>query len=141
MRSGTGIAFDFRPSRGIAAAYVAVSLAAVAAPWQSAVPTSARIALSIATCVFGFVSLRNFLTTAIRRIAYRASGWTLVDSDGTECPVELASHARVGGWIALTFRDSARRVFRVALGPDNLDPDTRRRLIVMLSRAEVVQRG
>jgi len=141
MKSAPSIAFDFRPSRVIAAAVVAVSLAAALAPWQCRLPTIAEIALSIAVCVVALTSLRNFRNGPVRKIAYRAAGWTMVDAGEIERPVELSAHLRIGSWIALTLRDADRRVFRAWLGPDNLDPDTRRRLIVLLSRAEVAQTG
>src|SRR5215467_6809428 len=134
MRSAPSIAFEFRSSRAIAAATAAVSLAAAIAPWQSALPVAARIALSATVGVACVTSLRRFLDSAVLKIAYRASGWTLVDRNETEHLVELTSHTRIGPWIALTFRDSARRAFRVVLGPDNLEPETRRRLVVLLSR-------
>jgi hypothetical protein len=41
----------------------------------------------------------------------------------------------------LDFRSDARRRFRALVGPGNADAETRRRLILLLSRAEVVQTG
>jgi hypothetical protein len=141
MRSAHSIAFDFRPSRSVGAATVAVSLAAAVAPWQSALPASARIVLSLSVGLAGAISLRRFYGMPIRRIAYRALGWMLIDENATEHLVELVAHVRIGPWLALTFRDSGSRMLRALLGPDNLDPETRRRLAVLLSRGEVVQSG
>ena len=53
----------------------------------------------------------------------------------------LVAHVRLGSWVVLDFRGTGRRRFRAVLGPDNIDADTRRRLILLLSRAEVAQAG
>ena len=93
----------------------------------------------MATLSYGIVALRRFARARFVRIAYRASGWVLVDDTGTERAADLAAHARYGHWIALDFRLDRKRRFRALVGPGNADLETRRRLIVLLSRAEVVQ--
>ncbi len=88
-------------------------------------------------------SLRSRVSSAspFRRIALRASGWTLVDAAGVEHTANLVAHVRLGTWLVLDFRSANRHRFRAVLGPDNIDADTRRRLILLLSRAEVAQAG
>jgi hypothetical protein len=44
-------------------------------------------------------------------------------------------------WLALGFHLDGRASFRALIGPGNSDAETRRRLILLLSRAEVVQAG
>ena len=139
MRSAQGIAFDYTPSHRLAAATIAVACAAIVAPWLSGVPVYARFALSAAAIVCVIGALRGFARSRYRRIAWRALGWTLVDDNGTEHPADLVAHIRLGTWLVLDFRIDARRRFRAVLGSDNLDRDTRRRLVLLLARAEVAR--
>ena len=137
MKSASAIAFDYRPSRWLAAAAVLILCAALAAPWFSAAPVVMKLTLSAAACAIGLFSLRRFVRPPFLRIAYRASGWTLVDTDGHEKAALLRWHAQLGAWISMDFELDRRRRFRAVLGPDNLDAETRRRLVLMLARAEV----
>jgi len=139
MKSASAIAFDYRPSRWLAAGAVVVLCAAIAAPWASALPTAIELALSLAACVIGTFSLRRFLRPPFWRIAYRASGWIMVDAGGREKAALLRWHAQLGAWISMDFELDRGRRFRAVLGPDNLDAETRRRLVLMLARAEVAQ--
>jgi toxin CptA len=139
MKSAPSIAFDYRPAAAIVALASVIIVAAVSAPWFSATPLSIKAAVSIAAAAYGIVALRRFVRIGVVRIAYRATGWVLVDKTGTERAADLASHARYGRWIALDFRLDGRRRFRALIGPGNTDAETRRSLILLLSRAEVVQ--
>jgi toxin CptA len=141
MRSAPSIAFDYRPSRWIACATAAISVAACVAPWFGQLPVGVQGVVSLGALAIGIVALRNFLHARFRRIAFRASAWKLVRTDGGDVPAELASHVCLGAWLSLDFRCAGRRRFRVVLGPDNIDTETRRRLILLLSRAEVAQTG
>ena len=141
MRSAPSIAFDYRPAPAIVALAGAIVAAAAAAAWFSAAPTALRAAVSVAATSYGIVALRRFVRVRFARIAYRASGWTLVDTDGAEHAARLESQTRHGAWIALDFRLDGRGGFRALVGPGNADAETRRRLILLLSRAEVVQTG
>lgn len=118
-----------------------VLFAAVIAPWLSGVPAVARASLSLSVLVAGIVALRRFSNVGFRRIAYQASGWKLVDAFEAEHAAELLSHTQLGNWLVLDFRNAGRRRFRALLGPDNVDAETRRRLILLLARAEVAQAG
>lgn len=141
MKSAPTIAFDYRPSREVACLAVVVSFAAILAPWLSGLPIAAQAAISTCTLLFAIGSLAAFSKPRFRRIAYQASGWTLVDRSGTELQADLVAHATLGPWLMLDFRDSQRRRFRALLGPGNVDAQTRRRLILLLARAEVAQAG
>lgn len=141
MKSAPSIAFDYRPAPAIVALTGFIVVAAVSAPWLGAAPPAVNAAVSIAALGYGIVALRRFARVDFRRVAYRASGWVLVDRAGTEHAADLASHACYGSWIALDFRLDRKRRFRPLVGPGNADAETRRRLILLLSRAEVVQHG
>jgi len=139
MRSAPSIAFDYRPAATLVALAGAIVVLALAAPWLSALPGYGKAAVSLTAAAYGIVTLRRFVRARFVRIAYRATGWVLVAESGTEHAAFLASHARYGHWIALDFRPDGRRCFHALVGPGNADAETRRRLILLLSRAEVVQ--
>ena len=142
MKSVPGIAFDYRPSRQLGGVGLAVAALALAAPWLSGLPWPASVLLSSAVLALALRSLARFTRPAFRRIAWRASGWTLVDAGGNEQPAELRRHARFGAWLVLLdFRAGAQARFQAVIAPDNLDADTRRRLILLLCRAEVMADG
>lgn len=141
MKSAPTIAFDYRPPRAIAIVSSVVVIAAALAPWFSGLPWSARVALSLTALIVGVSALKRFTHAAFRRIAYQASGWKLVDIDQAEHAVDLTAHVRLGSWLVLDFRSARDRRFRAVLGPDNVDAETRRRLILLLARAEVAQAG
>ncbi|MEP7043642.1 MAG: hypothetical protein ABI843_11305 [Dokdonella sp.] len=137
MKSAPTIAFDYRPSRWIAGAGCGVLALAVLAPSLTALPVIARIGVSLFALVAGACALRRHLLPRFRRIAWRASGWVLVDPAGEEHAALLISQAHLGALLALGFRYGPRARFRMVLAPDNLDAQTRRRLILLLARAEV----
>ncbi|MEO7324255.1 MAG: hypothetical protein ABIW82_05450 [Dokdonella sp.] len=136
MKSAPIIAFDYRASRWIAAALLLVCCAASLAPWLSALPLVGRAVVSLAVVALAVRAVRALLHPPFRRVAYRASGWLLLDLAGKEHEVLLESHARVGALIALRFRHGPRERFHALCAPDNLDAEMRRRLILLLSRAE-----
>jgi hypothetical protein len=118
-----------------------MSLAAAAAPWLSDLPVAPCLLLSLAAATGGVIGAGRFLQPRFRRIALQESGWTLVDATGIEHAATLASHVRLGDWLALDFRLRHRRRFRLLIGPDNAPADTRRRLVVLLARTEIAQPG
>lgn len=136
MRSAPSIAFDYRPSAVMAGATVLVALAAALAPWASAAPLALRTALSALALAGAAIVLRRYCRPPFRRIVRGVSGWRLVDREGGEHAAVLHSHRRLGSLIALDWRCAPRTHFRVLITPDNLDADTRRRLVLLLARGE-----
>jgi len=141
MKSAATIAFDYRPSWTVAAALGIVALAAAAAPWASAASTGLRVALSLLALGGATVAARAFLVPRFHRIACGASGWQLADAAGREHPARLAWHRVLGVAVALDFQVGPRERFRALLLPDNLDRETRRRLVLLLARGEAVTDG
>ncbi len=137
MRSAPAVAFDYRPSRRALALFHGFAVAACAAPWFSALPVAVQMTVSCSAAVIAIVESKAFRKPEFRRVAHTASGWRLVDEAGTEHAVDLVSHRRAAGCLALLFRDNARRRFPVVLTCDNIDSDTRRALIVLLARADL----
>jgi toxin CptA len=139
MKSAPTIAFDYVPSRWIAGAIALMTLAAAVSPWLSALSVNVALPVMILAFALGGAAIRAFSRPPFVRIAFRESGWSLVERGGGERDAILESHARLGSFVSLGFRSGAASRFRVVLGPDNLDAPTRRQLILLLSRAEIVQ--
>lgn len=138
MKSALTIAFDFAPSRATGAVALLVCLCATLAPWASALPLALCVTLSLGAGALGLHALWRYWHPPFRRIALRESGWVLLDHADVEQDAVLHSHAHLGVLLTLGFRYGPRAYFRAVLAPDNLDADTRRRLILLLSRAEIV---
>lgn len=133
MKSVPAIAFDFKPSHGIAMAItgmtllatLAISLSGLSAPW--------KWLLAIMALVYGAWSLRRHLRPGAVRIARGEGGWLLVDSDGNEVPVVLVDHAHPGFLLMLGFRTDGGPIHRFVLTPDNCDAELRRRLLLTIA--------
>ena len=134
MKSAPAIAFDLRPSRRIGAVVCALVVLAMLAPWLTSLSTEVAAASSLGAFALGASALWRHRRPNFRRAAWRESGWVLLDRDGHEHPAELESQVRLGALLALGFRHGPRARFRFLLAPDNLDADTRRRLILLLAR-------
>lgn len=141
MKAAPALAFDVHPSRAVARVLIAVSVCAMLAPWLAALPAAASAGLSLCALMQGGHAWLRHRQRPFRRIAWRASGWTLVDAAGNEHAAVLERHARLGALLALDFRHAAAARYRAVLAPDNLDAATRRRLTVLLARGEVVHAG
>ncbi|MFI4970990.1 MAG: hypothetical protein ACHP7D_12365 [Lysobacterales bacterium] len=137
MKSAPTIAFDYRPSRQAGVAATLIVVAAALAPWFCGLSPALRALLSLLALVVGAQALYRHWYPRFGRIAYRTSGWLLADAANGESPALLESHAHLGALLSLGFRYGPRARFRVLLTSDNLDADTRRRLVLLLARAEI----
>jgi hypothetical protein len=133
MRSAPAIAFDYRPSRVLGVLGALVGLLAVAAPWASGLGTPLRVLVSLAALVLATSAIRRHARPRFRCVACREGEWFLLDRGGDEHPAELVAQTRIGVMLALDFAVGRSRA-RMVLLPDNLDADTRRRLILLLAR-------
>ena len=134
MKSAPPIAFDYRPSRTVIAVTIAIALVAAAAPWLSALPAAACSALSALALLLAATALFRFAWPGFVRVSHGAAGWTLLDRAQREHPALLVGHRRLGAMLVLDWRHGRRARFRAVLMSDNLDADTRRRLILLLAR-------
>lgn len=139
MKSAPPIAFDYRPSRTVIAATVAIALVAAVAPWLSALPAAACSALSALALLLAIAALVRFARPGFVRIAHGAAGWTLLDHAWREHPALLVGHRHLGAMLVLDWRHDRRARFRALLVPDNLDAQTRRRLVLLLARGQPAQ--
>jgi hypothetical protein len=139
MKSAPPIAFDYRPSRVVMAATVAIAGAAAVAPWLSSLPPAGCAGLSALVLALAAGALARFARPAFTRIAHGAAGWTLFDDRRTEHPALLVQHRRLGAMLVLDWRHDRRTHFRAVFTPDNLDAEARRRLVLLLARGEPAQ--
>ncbi len=134
MRSAPAIAFDYRPSRLLGVLGALVGLLAIVAPWASGLGTPAGLLVSLAALALATRAVRRHVRPRFRRIACRDGEWFLLDLGGREHPAGLVTRTRIGVLLALDFAVGRSRA-RMVLLPDNLDAETRRRLILLLARA------
>ncbi|MBN8727379.1 MAG: hypothetical protein J0H15_06700 [Xanthomonadales bacterium] len=137
MKSAPPIAFDYRPSRRIAAAALALAALALACATLNDLPAGLRLLLVPALLAAVAVGLWRFLHPPFRRVAWGGSGWLLIDRQGDAHAATLVGQRRLGNLLALDFRCPTRAPFRPLLASDNLDADTRRRLVLTLARADI----
>lgn len=134
MKSAPSIAFDYAPSRLVSAALCVVAVLAAATPWLSALPAMVCVVLSLLAIVVAAIAARTFRAPPFVRIAWRGDGWVLLDRAGVEHAALLRAYRHLGAFVTLDWRHARRARFRVVLAPDNLDAETRRRLVVLLRR-------
>jgi toxin CptA len=136
MKSAPAIAFDYVPSRWLAAAIVAVALLALAAVAFAGVATWVKLALGCAVVGYTAHSLRRHLGASMRRVAWHEAGhWRISPADGDERTAQLRHAVVRGGWLVLILRTGSGERVALILGPDNSEADVRRRLRVRLARA------
>jgi hypothetical protein len=141
MKSAPSIAFDYTPSRLVAFAALVITALATASPFLTDIPLASALAASVLPALFTLVALLRFMHPRFRRIARDATGWKLVDAAGVAHPCELTADTRFAQLIALDFRIDGGGRFRAIIGPDNLDRDTLRRLVLRLARGEIARAG
>lgn len=133
MKSAPAIAFDYRPCRGIGIAIAGMTAIALLAISRSGIGPAWIWPLGVFALVTGLHALYRHFHPDTVRIARTDGGWLLVDRAGEERAVSLAGHARRGWLLVLQFDGErvGRRSF--VLTTDNLDPDLRRRLMLVLA--------
>ncbi|MBX3700876.1 MAG: hypothetical protein KF903_07770 [Dokdonella sp.] len=132
MKSAPTIAFDYAPSRRLFAALALVTALATLAPWLSALGWPACVTLDMLVLGGAATAAGRLRRPRFRRIAHQAAGWVLLDRDGGERLAGLVDWRQLGDMVTLDWRVDRRRRFRIVLAPDNLDADTRRRLVLLL---------
>ena len=136
MKSAAAIAFDYRPSRLLAAAIVVVLALALLAVWLSGLDPVLKLLAAAAAVAHAAASLRRFLQgNTVRRAAWQEAGhWRVVDRDGEERVADLSGATVRAGWIVLNLRGAGAARITLVLAPDNSAAELRRRLRVRLAR-------
>ncbi len=147
MKSVPAIAFEYRPSRWLAAAIAAVWMLALFAVVLSGLGVWVRLMLAAVASAYAVVALRRFLfRPPARRVAWHAAGhWRVqtcdgeepdgVEPDGIEHVVELQRAVVVGPLIVLGLRGPAGAI-TLPLLPDNCAADIHRLLRVRLAKVQ-----
>ncbi|MGH8121844.1 MAG: protein YgfX [Rudaea sp.] len=137
MKSVPAIAFDYRPSRWLAAGIVAVALLALVAIVVSGLNAWARLALVVIVGAYAARSSYGFLQPRFDHVTWHSAGhWRLRDIAGEEHVAEFVRATVLGVLIVLILRIDAQRKIPLLLLPDNCDAETQRRLRVRLTRAQ-----
>jgi toxin CptA len=138
MKSAPAVGFDYRASRVLVLATSIVALLAIAAAWLSGLPWLAQFALTLGIAAAVCVALGNLLRPRVRAVLWRCDGGAdlvlndrLVDSR-REVQGEVSAARVMGPLIALSLRWPPRGRATLWLLPDNLDPETCRRLRMRL---------
>lgn len=138
MRSAAAITLDYRPSRRVAGLALLGAVLACGAVLLADLAPFLRLACLAAVVAGSAAGLHGFLRAPVRRIAWRESQWLLTGRDGVERAASLRSCRRLGSLLVLGFRDGDRRMFHAVLWRDNIDAESRRRLLLTLARGEVL---
>ncbi|MFT3789655.1 MAG: hypothetical protein QM741_00965 [Rudaea sp.] len=136
MKSVPAITFDYRPSRTLWLATLAIAVLALAAIALCGLPAWSKFALVVATAIYATHSLRTLSAPGFTRVTWHSAGhWRLRDAAGSERVGELVHGVVLGALIVLVLRIDTKRATALVLLPDNCDAETRRRLRVRLARA------
>ena len=133
MKSAPGIAFDYRPSRRIAAIAGVIALLALFAVLKSGLDLSITVFLVVVVPVYAMFALHRFLEPPFVRVARDATGWQLYSRDGDSIAATLRGHVRLGALLVLDFSLPGRRRFHCVLASDAIDDELRRRLLLVLA--------
>lgn len=133
MKSAPAIAFDYAPSRRLAAIAALVAVLAVVGVLTSGLAPSLQAILIVFAPIYAVVGLRRFLMPPFVRIARDASGWQLVGRAGDGVAATLRRHVRLGPLLVLEFARAPRQRFLCVLTPDAVDAELRRRLLLVLA--------
>jgi len=134
MTSVPDIGFEYRPSRWPQALLLAVGALALLAIWISALGPALAVLASVMVIHYVRVSLRRARERRVRTVTWRSDGgWDLALADDTEAEARLAGSRMLAGGIFLRLAWEPRHEAMLALFPDNLAADARRRLRMRLS--------
>jgi len=135
MKSAAAIAFDYRPSRWLAGAVLAVALLALVSLRLSALFWGWQLVVAASVCCYAATCVRRLLKSPLRRLAWHQAGhWRLADASGVEHVAEPVRAIVRANWILLSLRRSDGQKLHLILAPDNCAADVRRRLRVRLAR-------
>lgn len=136
MRSVPAIAFDYRPSRLLAAALVVMTALAVAAIAFCRLPAMLKLVLASCTLAYSFFALRALLRPKWVRVSSSEAGWIVWDAGGREYPASFVDLTTLRPMLILRLRVGPS-AFHCALLPDNSDADVRRRLLLLVHRHSI----
>ncbi|HUD42423.1 MAG TPA: hypothetical protein VMR06_10570 [Dokdonella sp.] len=132
MRSAPAIAFDYQPSRLLIAALASMLALALVSINVSGLDWAWKVGLSAIALGACVRSLHHWAHPRWTRIAFGEAGWVLADRAGSEAAAALDRYTKLGAMQVLTLRAESQ-AFHVVILPDNLQPDLRRRLVLVVA--------
>ena len=138
MTSAPAIGFEYRPSRLLRRALIAVAAVAVLAVALCALVPWLKLLLVVAVSLATWQSVRQLAAAPIAAAGWSAdNGWTLRLIDHEDVPATLASFRVFGVFVLLRLQTVDRGVQVLLLAPDNSDADIRRRLRMRLATMQL----
>jgi hypothetical protein len=134
MTSAPNLSFEPRRSRIASILTAAIGALALTGLWFSGAPIPLRIAVAIGVAVATAQALHRLGRPPVSRFLLQAEDAWLVRRLGTDVEAKLQRAHDLGFLIALRFRTDRGQRIDVALWPDAISSDQRRRLRVWLGR-------
>jgi toxin CptA len=134
MRSVPSIAFEVRPSRLLVVVSGSIAVLAIVAVLASGMPWWLQMPLALAAAVGAVHAVWRLQRRTLTAVGWHGDDrWMLALPGDTDVEGRLRSGRVLGPLIVLRLAWAPRGHAALALLPDNLDADTRRRLRMRLS--------
>ena len=134
MTSAPAIGFEYRPSRRLQRALLAVAALAMLALVLCGLAGWLKLLLAAGVLGATWQTIRQLARSPVRAAGWSAdAGWTLHLLPHEDVPATLASFRVLGSLVLLRLRTTERGVQVLLLAPDNSDADIRRRLRMRLA--------
>lgn len=134
MKSAPNLQFEVQRSRIEFALVGALAVLAVTSAWLSRLPPMLQAAGTVLVVLAFALRLRRYLSRTSTSCALQPDGRWQIRSGTTDTPANLTDARDLGLLIALQFTPEHGRRIDLALWPDSITADTRRRLRVWLGR-------
>ena len=134
MTSAPAIGFEYRPSRWLPRALIAVAALAALSIALCALDWWLKLLLIGGVLLAAWRSLHQIASSPVTAAGWSAdNSWTLHLDAHDDVAAVLASFRVLGALVLLRLRTTERGVQVLLLAPDNSDADTRRRLRMRLA--------
>lgn len=134
MSSAPSIVFDVRPSRLLLTIVAVMALLAMLAVILASMTWWLKVLLCMGVTAYTAQGIRHHLRQPVRRASWHADGsWVLHLAHGSEICPELVAVRTLGALTFLHFSPVGKERPSLALLPDNVDAETRRRLRMRLA--------
>jgi len=134
MKSAPDLQFEVRRSRIEAALVSLIAVLAIVALWLSRTPVIAQIAATALIVLALAAHIRHQMSRTPKRCQLQPDRTWRIQTGSTEFAAQLTDSRDLGMLIALQFTPEHGRRIDIALWPDSITSDTRRRLRVWLGR-------
>ena len=134
MTSAPAIGFEYRPSRRLQRALLALATLAVLALALCGLAGWLKLLLAAGVLGATWQAIRQLARSPVRAAGWSAdASWTLHLHPHQDVPATLASFRVLGSLVLLRLRTAEQGVQVLLLAPDNSDADIRRRLRMRLA--------